>query len=51
MSVIFLLMGFIDIAAGGLLISMTSEGQLAKFVALLLLAKGVWTILKTLSSW
>jgi len=51
MGVIFLLMGFIDIAAGGLLISMTSEVQIAKFIALLLLGKGVWTILKTLSEW
>jgi hypothetical protein len=44
-------MGLIDISAGGLLISMSSEGQIAKFVALVLLAKGVWTILKTISEW
>lgn len=51
MGFIFLIMGLIDITAGGLLISMTGEGQIAEFIALLLLAKGVWTILKTLSEW
>jgi uncharacterized membrane protein HdeD (DUF308 family) len=51
MSIIFLIMGFIDIVAGGLMLSFTGEGELVKFIALLLLAKGVWTILKTLSDW
>jgi len=51
MSIIFLAMGLIDLVAGGLMISFPGIDPFVKLVALLLLAKGVWTLLKEISDW
>jgi len=51
MSLIFLVMGLLDILAGGLILSFIGIDPFVKLVALLLLAKGIWTILKEISEW
>ncbi len=52
MNVVFFVLGFMDIIGGLLLFTCSGSmvEQIVKFIALVLVGKGIWTIVTSLSS-